>query len=296
MAAAIPSGTVTLLFTDIEGSTRLWESERAEMAAALRRHDAILRDAIGRADGFVFKTVGDEFCAAFRTPLAAVSAALDAQRALADEPWPTSRPVRVRMGLHTGVCEERDNDYFGPPVNRTARLEAIAHGGQVLLSGATAGLVADGLPDGVALRDLGQHRLKDLGRPEQVFQLEAASLIAAFPPLASLDNPELPNNLPVILSPFIGRDLELADVRDVLRASRRHQSRAGGRRDQLDPGREDPPGKGPGEAPPGPRRPDLRGRLPPGGSVVARASRRAGPGQYDASLIVGYPHARELGT
>jgi predicted ATPase/class 3 adenylate cyclase len=220
VAAAIPSGTVTLLFSDIEGSTRLWESERAEMAAALRRHDAILREAIGRAGGFVFKTVGDQFCAAFRTPLAAVSAALEAQRALADEAWPTSRPVLVRMGLHTGVCEERDNDYFGPPVNRTARLEAIAHGGQVLLSGATAGLVADGLPDGVTLRDLGQHRLKDLGRPEQVFQLEAAFLVAEFPQLASLDNPELPNNLPMIISLFIGRDLELAEVRDLLRASR----------------------------------------------------------------------------
>jgi predicted ATPase/class 3 adenylate cyclase len=220
VAAAIPSGTVTLLFTDIEGSTRLWESERAEMAAALRRHDAILRDAIGRAGGFVFKTVGDEFCAAFRTPLAAVSAALDAQRSLADEAWPTSRPVLVRMALHTGVCEEWDNDYFGSTVNRTARLEAIAHGGQVLLSGATAALVADGLPDGVALRDLGQHRLKDLGRPEQVFQLQAASLVAEFPQLASLDNPELPNNLPMIISPFIGRDLELAEVRDLLRASR----------------------------------------------------------------------------
>jgi len=220
VAAAMPSGTVTLLFTDIEGSTRLWESERAEMAAALRRHDAILRGAIGRAGGFVFKTVGDEFCAAFGTPLAAVSAALNAQQALAAEAWPTSRPVLVRMGLHTGVCEERDNDYFGPPVNRIARLEAIAHGGQVLLSGATAGLVADGLPDGVVLRDLGQHRLKDLGRPEHVFQLEAAFLVAEFPQLASLDSPELPNNLPVIISPFIGRDVELADVRDLLRASR----------------------------------------------------------------------------
>jgi class 3 adenylate cyclase len=165
MAAAIPSGTVTLLFTDVEGSTRLWESERAEMAVALRRHDAILRDAICQAGGFVFKTVGDEFCAAFRTPLAGVSAALDAQRASASEAWPTSRPVLVRMGLHTGVCEERDNDYFGPTVKRTARLEAIAYGGQVLLSGPTAELVADSMPDGVALRDLGQHRLKDLGRP-----------------------------------------------------------------------------------------------------------------------------------
>jgi predicted ATPase/class 3 adenylate cyclase len=219
-AAPIPSGIVTLLFTDVEGSTRLWESERAEMAASLRRHDAIMRDAIGRAGGFVFKTFGDEFCAAFWTPLAAVSAALDAQRALADEEWPTSRPILVRMGLHTGVCEERDNDYFGPTVNRTARLEAIAHGGQVLVSGATAELVADSLPEGVALRDLGQHRLKDLGRPEQVFQLAATFLAAEFPPLASLDNPELPNNLPMIISPFIGRDLELAGVRDLLRVSR----------------------------------------------------------------------------
>ena len=217
---AIPSGTVTLLFTDVEGSTRLWESERAQMAAALRRHDAIVRDAIGRAGGFVFKTVGDAFCAAFWTPLAAVSAALDAQRALGEQSWPTSRPVRVRMSLHTGVCEERDNDYFGPTVNRAARLEAIAHGGQVLLSGATAELVADSLPDGTRLRDLGSHRLKDLGRPEQVFQLEAGFLAAGFPPLASLDNPELPNNLPTILSPFIGRDRELAEVRDQLRASR----------------------------------------------------------------------------
>jgi predicted ATPase/class 3 adenylate cyclase len=219
-ATAIPSGTVTLLFTDVEGSTRLWESQRAQMAAALRCHDAILRDVIGRAGGFVFKTVGDAFCAAFWTPLAAVSAALDAQRGLGGQSWPTSRPVRVRMGLHTGVCEERDSDYFGPTVNRTARLEAIAHGGQVLLSGATAELVADSLPAGTRLRDLGSHRLKDLGRPEQVFQLETGFLAADFPPLASLDNPELPNNLPTILSSFIGRDGELAEVRDLLRASR----------------------------------------------------------------------------
>jgi predicted ATPase/class 3 adenylate cyclase len=218
--AGIPSGTVTLLFTDVEGSTRLWESEGPAMAAALRRHDAILQDAIGRAGGYVFKTVGDAFCAAFWTPLAAVSAALEAQCVLADEPWPTSRPVRVRMGLHTGVCEERDNDYFGPTVNRTARLETIAHGGQVLLSGAVAELVADSLPDGVRLRDLGSHRLKDLGRPEEVFQLEADGLDSEFPPLASLDNPELPNNLPMIISPFIGRDRELAEVRDLLQSFR----------------------------------------------------------------------------
>jgi predicted ATPase/class 3 adenylate cyclase len=216
----IPSGTVTLFFTDIEGSTRLWEADAVAMAAALRRHDVILRSAINRANGFVFKTVGDAFHGAFETPLAAVSAALDAQRVLSDEAWPTSNPVRVRMGIHTGVAEERDNDYFGPTVNRTARLEAIAHGGQVLVSGVTAELVADTLPRGAGLRNLGMHRLKDLGRPEQVYQLEADGLDADFPPLSSLDNPELPNNLPTLLSPFIGRDRELAEVRDLLRTSR----------------------------------------------------------------------------
>jgi class 3 adenylate cyclase len=140
--AAIPSGTVTLLFTDVEGSTRLWEAEPELMAQALRRHDEMLRQAIGQAGGFVFKTVGDAFCAAFATPRAALDAVLAAQQALAAEQWPTRRPIRVRMSLHTGVCEERDNDYFGPVVNRTARLEAVAHGGQVLVSGATAELLS----------------------------------------------------------------------------------------------------------------------------------------------------------
>ena len=171
----IPSGTVTLLFTDIEGSTRLWEAEPEPMAIALRRHDAIMRTAIEAAAGYVFKTVGDAFCAAFETAQLAAEAAVAAQRALGAEQWPTSRPIRVRMGLHTGVCEERDGDYFGPVVNRTARLEAVAYGGQVLVSGVTAELLSDALPAGVSLRDLGLHRLKDLGRPEHVFQLEAAS-------------------------------------------------------------------------------------------------------------------------
>ena len=216
----IPSGIVTLLFTDVQGSTRLWEAEPEPMAAALRRHDEILRGSIERAGGYVFKTVGDAFCAAFSTAPAAVNAVLAAQRALGLEAWPTSRPVRVRMGLHTGVCEERDRDYFGPVVNRAARLEAAAHGGQVLVSGATAVLLAGSLPEGVGLRDLGSHRLKDLGRPEQVFQLEAAFLTATFPPLASLDNPELPNNLPSVPSAFIGRDRELAEIRALIRSSR----------------------------------------------------------------------------
>ncbi len=139
----MPSGTITLLFTDVEGSTSLWEAEPEPMARALRRHDQILRAAIEQAGGFVFKTVGDAFCAAFSTTGAALAAVLGAQQALCAERWPTRRPIRVRMGLHTGVCEERDDDYFGPVVNRTARLEAIAHGGQVLVSGATAELLSE---------------------------------------------------------------------------------------------------------------------------------------------------------
>jgi predicted ATPase/class 3 adenylate cyclase len=218
--AQIPSGTVTLLFTDVEGSTRLWESEPDEMALALRLHDNVLRGAIDKSRGYVFKTVGDAFCAAFSTPEAALAAVLDSQRTLTTQVWPTSRPVRVRMALHTGVCEERDNDYFGPVVNRTARLEAIAHGGQILVSGVTAELLSERLPTGISLRDLGQHRLKDLGRPEQVCQLEAAFLPTSFPPLASLDNPELPNNLPSLLTAFIGRDQELRQVADLARTAR----------------------------------------------------------------------------
>ena len=215
-AGQLPSGTVTLLFTDIQGSTRLWETEPEPMAVALRRHDEILRTAIEAAGGYVFKTVGDAFCAAFATAPAAMDAVLASQRQLSAEHWPTSQPIRVRMGLHTGACEERDRDYFGPVVNRAARLEAVAHGGQVLVSGATAEL----LTGRVALKDLGQHRLKDLGRPEQVFQLEAGFLQASFPALASLDNPELPNNLPMLLSGFVGRERELGDIRGLVAGSR----------------------------------------------------------------------------
>ena len=219
-SAGIPTGAITLLFTDIQGSTRLWEAEPDRMAPALRRHDDLLRAEIEVVGGYVFKTVGDAFCAAFWTPDAAVSAALSAQRALQSEPWPTSRPLLVRMGLHTGVCEERGGDYFGPVVNRVARLEAVAHGGQVVLSATTAELVTGDLADGVRLRDLGLHRLKDLGHPEHVFQLEAPFLDSSFPPLASLDNPELPNNLPSMVNAFIGRDRELAAVRALMQASR----------------------------------------------------------------------------
>ena len=173
-----PSGTVTLLFTDVEGSTRLWDAERDAMAAALRCHDEILREAIEQAGGYVFKTVGDSFCAAFSAARAGLDAALAAQRNLAAQSWPTSRPIVVRMGLHAGVCEERDGDYFGPAVNRAARLLSVARGGQVLVSGVAAELLSDELPDGVDLRELGTHQLKDLSRPERIYQVEAAFLAA----------------------------------------------------------------------------------------------------------------------
>jgi class 3 adenylate cyclase len=171
-----PSGTVTLLFTDVEGSTRLWDAERDAMAPALRRHDEILRDAIEQAGGYVFKTAGDSFCAAFSAARAGLDAALAAQQNLAAQSWPTSRPIVVRMGLHVGVCEERDGDYFGPAVNRAARLLTVAFGGQVLVSGVAAELLSDELPDGVHLRELGTHQLKDLSRPERIYQVEATFL------------------------------------------------------------------------------------------------------------------------
>jgi len=173
-----PSGTVTLLFTDVEGSTRLWETERGEMAAALRRHDEIVRDAIEQSGGYVFKTVGDAFCAAFSSARAGLDAALSAQRKLAAQSWPTSRPIVVRMSLHAGVCEERDGDYFGPAVNRVARLLTLADGGQVLVSAVAAELLSDELPEGVGLRELGTRQLKDLNRPERIYQVEAAFLAA----------------------------------------------------------------------------------------------------------------------
>jgi predicted ATPase/class 3 adenylate cyclase len=181
--ADLPTGTVTFLFTDIEGSTRLWERDAQAMQAALARHDEILRDAMESRGGYVFKTVGDAFCAAFRAAPDALEAALAAQRALFSEPWGKIGSLRVRMALHTGAADERSGDYFGPPVNRVARLLSSGHGGQVLLSSATQELVRDDSPEGTQLRDLGERRLKDLFRPERVFQMVSAGLPSTFPPL-----------------------------------------------------------------------------------------------------------------
>ena len=208
----VPSGALTLLFTDIQGSTALWESDPEEMNLALQRHDKLLHFAIEAAGGYVFKTVGDAFCVAFSTPEAGVDAVLLAQRALGAELWPEPIIIRVRMALHSGECQERHGDYFGPTVNRTARLEAVAHGGQVLLSESTALPLLNRLPESCDLLDLGQHRLKDLGRPEHVFQLCAPGLDRSFPPLRSLDNPELEHNLPVQLTSFVGRERELLEI------------------------------------------------------------------------------------
>ena len=211
-----PTGTVTFLFTDIEGSTRLWEQHPEAMRPALARHDGLLRQSIEGSGGFVFKTVGDAFCAAFPTANQAVDAALTAQRALAAEDWSFGAPLSVRMALHTGTCEEQGGDYSGPTLNRLARLMAAGHGGQVLLSDVTQGLVRDVLAPNASLKDLGEHRLKDLGRPEHVFQLLHPSLQADFPPLRSLDNPTLPNNLPQQTTSFVGREEQVAEIKTLL--------------------------------------------------------------------------------
>ena len=211
VVASPPTGTLTFLFTDIEGSTKLWERHPAAMQTALARHDEILRGATEQHGGYVFKTVGDAFCCAFPTAPDALEAALDAQRLLLKERW-AEGPLRVRMALHTGAAEERGWDYFGPPVNRVARLLSAGHGGQVLLSAVTHEMVRDRLPAGAALIDLGERHLKDLFRPERIFQLTALGVPTEFPPLKTLES--RPNNLPLQPTPLVGREREVAEVED----------------------------------------------------------------------------------
>jgi predicted ATPase/class 3 adenylate cyclase len=214
----LPSGTVTFVFTDIEGSTQRWERDRAAMEEAVRRHDAVVGAAITGCGGHVFKTVGDAFCAAFSRAQDAVAAALAVQRALAAEDFSAVGGLHVRVAIHTGSSDERNNDYFGPAVNRVARLLALGHGGQVLVSSVTTELTHDALPAGATLRDLGEHRLKDLGRPERVYQLLGPDLTAEFPALRSVG--VLRNNLPAVLSSFIGRETEIAEITALLAAHR----------------------------------------------------------------------------
>jgi predicted ATPase/class 3 adenylate cyclase len=213
-ASARPTGTVTFAFTDIEGSTQRWERDRSAMQDAVRRHDALIRSAIAAHDGYVFKTLGDAFCAAFWRPEDAVAAIVDAQHALGAEDFSATDGLPVRAAVHTGTADERDGDYFGPAVNRVARLLGVGHGGQILLSGVTRDLAHSDLPAGASLVDLGSHRLRDLREPEHVWQLSVAGLPVAFPALTSLDT--IPNNLPIQQTSFRGREQDLAVVRPLL--------------------------------------------------------------------------------
>ncbi len=209
---------VTFLFTDIEGSTRMWEREPDAMEVALARHDALLRRAIEGGGGVVFKTVGDAFCASFAAVSDCVRAATSAQLALQEEPWPPLVTIRARMAIHTGECTRRDDDFFGPTVNRVARLLAIGHGGQVLVSDTARLALGEHVPSGVWLRDLGEHRLKDLGRPEQVFRLCADGLEDVGRPLRSVERPR--HNLPAQLTSFVGRERAAREVQSLLEQER----------------------------------------------------------------------------
>jgi predicted ATPase/class 3 adenylate cyclase len=204
------TGTVTFLFSDIEGSTRLLRIGEDQWPATLDRHRELLRAAFEAHDGVEVGTEGDSFFAVFPTAPSATAAAADVQRSLAAEPWPEGMEVRVRIGLHTGEASLSAKTYVGLHVHRASRIASVGHGGQVLLSDATRSLVADSLPDGVSLRDLGEHRLKDLEHPERLWQLVIEGLQSDFPAVSSLD--ATPNNLPTRLTTFLGRDAEIEAI------------------------------------------------------------------------------------
>jgi len=206
----LPEGTVTFLFSDVEGSTLLLERHGAQMGIALARHHELFEVIVARHSGVIFETVGDAVYAAFARPTDAVAATLDAHRDLAGEEWGAIGRVAVRVAIHTGEVLRRGDHYFGSPLFRAARLQALGYGEQTLLSGITAHLVADGLPADASLRDLGTHRLKDLGEPEHVYQLQHPQLRTDFPAFKSLD--AHPHNLPLQLSSFVGRQDELAAI------------------------------------------------------------------------------------
>ncbi len=208
--AGVEGPPSTFLFTDIEGSTRLWEEQATAMGEALAQHDHLLRVAVDGNGGSVIKTTGDGLLAVFDDPINAVGAALAAQRALRDATWGETGPLRVRMAFHAGAAETRDGDYFGPALNRVARILSIGHGGQVICSAVAADLARDRLGASVELVDLGSHRLRDIDRPEQVYQLVVADLPRDFPPLRSLSTRR--SNLPVALTSFVGRESALAEV------------------------------------------------------------------------------------
>jgi class 3 adenylate cyclase len=214
----LPTGTVTFLFTDIEGSTRLWEACPDAMPDVIARHDAILLDAIAAHAGTVIGEMGDGMAAVFFSGADAVAAAVDAQRAIGAESWGVGS-LRVRMGIHTDDAQLRSAaQYVNRPLNRCARVMGVAHGGQTLVTEATAAVVADVLPADVGLVELGEHRLRDLARSVRLFQVMHPELPRDFPPLRSLDL--LPSNLPLQLTELVGRADEVLHVKEVLASGR----------------------------------------------------------------------------
>ena len=218
MTTLKPTGTVTFLFTDIEGSTLLLRVLGDRYADVLRDHGRIVRDTLGREGGVEIGTEGDSFFAVFDSPTAAVRAVIETQRALASHTWPEGAEIRVRMGLHTGEGTPVGTSYIGLDVHRAARIGDAGHGGQILLSGTTEAMIRHSLPQGAELIDLGEHRLKDLPHPERLYQLTIDGFPTDFPPLRSLD--ARPNNLPAQLSTFIGREEVIREVQEALQATR----------------------------------------------------------------------------
>jgi class 3 adenylate cyclase len=206
----LPSGTVTFLFTDIAGSTALWERDRAAMRQAVDRQLAILQSLTTAHHGVLYKTVGDGTQTAFASAEDALQAAVASQRALVAEDWGELGPIRVRMALHAGMAEPQDGDYLAASLNRLARLLDAAHGEQILLSSTVAGLAREALPEGVTLKALGEYRLRDILQPEDIFQLCHPELRQDFPPLNTPGH--LPHNLPTHPTPFLGREREIDEA------------------------------------------------------------------------------------
>src|SRR5579862_913347 len=211
---------LTFLLTDIEGSTRMWEQAPNAMGQALDRHRRLVADSVRRHAGKLVleRGEGDSTFSVFERPTDALACICDLQRALHAEPWPPGATIRVRAAVHTGVAEERDGDFNSSAVNRCARIRALAHGGQTLVSRATYELVQGRLPEGASLLSLGSRRLKDLSQPESLYQLVHPDLPSDFPALLSLDS--LPTNLPAQVSSFIGREREMAEVQRALKQTR----------------------------------------------------------------------------
>ena len=216
MNTELPSGTITLLLTDVEGSTKLWERHSSSMRRIMARHDEIAASLINACDGVLVKPrgEGDSLFVVFRFATDAVACALGLQQEFVAESWHEGLDICVRMGVHSGEAALRDGDYYGSAVNRCARLRAIAQGGQILLSLAAEELCRDSLPADCGLLDLGEHRLRDLARPERVYQLTGPNIPTDFGPLRSLN--VLPNNLPRQFTSFVGRAAEIETIKGLL--------------------------------------------------------------------------------